>query len=38
MLQEWVTHYNRGRPHASVGPGIPEGSAVDAVVAESELS
>jgi hypothetical protein len=22
--QEWVTHYNRGRPHASLGPGIPD--------------
>ena len=24
LLQEWVAHYNRGRPHASLGPGIPE--------------
>jgi hypothetical protein len=24
MLREWVTHYNRGRPHASLGPGIPD--------------
>jgi putative transposase len=24
VLTEWVTHYNRGRPHASLGPGIPE--------------
>ena len=23
LLKEWVTHYNRGRPHASLGPGIP---------------
>jgi transposase InsO family protein len=23
-LAEWVPHYNRGRPHASLGPGIPE--------------
>src|SRR6516225_5104853 len=22
LLKEWVTHYNRGRPHASLGPGI----------------
>jgi transposase InsO family protein len=28
ILREWVAHYNRGRPHASLGPGIPEGSAV----------
>ena len=33
--REWVTHYNRGRPRASLGPGIPEGSAVAAVVGES---
>jgi transposase InsO family protein len=25
ILGEWVDHYNRGRPHASLGPGIPEG-------------
>ncbi|MEO6065393.1 MAG: integrase core domain-containing protein, partial [Lysobacterales bacterium] len=24
ILNEWVTHYNRGRPHMSLGPGIPE--------------
>ena len=24
VLQEWVAHYNRGRPHASLGPGIPD--------------
>jgi putative transposase len=23
VVQEWVTHYNSGRPHASLGPGIP---------------
>ena len=23
VLREWVAHYNRGRPHASLGPGIP---------------
>lgn len=31
ILREWVTHYNRGRPHASLGPGIPEGSGVAAL-------
>ncbi len=31
VLREWVTHYNRGRPHASLGPGIPEGPANDAI-------
>jgi len=24
VLKEWVTHYNRGRPHSSLGPGIPD--------------
>jgi transposase InsO family protein len=24
VLTEWVAHYNRGRPHASLGPGIPD--------------
>jgi transposase InsO family protein len=24
ILREWIRHYNRGRPHASLGPGIPE--------------
>lgn len=24
ILREWVAHYNRGRPHSSLGPGIPE--------------
>jgi putative transposase len=26
ILTTWVAHYNRGRPHASLGPGIPEAS------------
>jgi transposase InsO family protein len=24
MLKEWVGHYNQGRPHMSLGPGIPQ--------------
>ena len=24
MLREWVRHYNAGRPHSSLGPGIPD--------------
>jgi putative transposase len=24
ILKEWVTHYNHGRPHSSLGPGIPD--------------
>jgi transposase InsO family protein len=23
-IKEWGTHYNRGRPHSSLGPGLPE--------------
>jgi putative transposase len=26
LLREWVAHYNRGRPHTSLGPGIPDPS------------
>lgn len=28
ILAEWVTHYNQGRPHLSLGPGIPEPAAI----------
>ena len=24
ILREWVAHYNRGRPHMCLGPGIPD--------------
>jgi transposase InsO family protein len=24
VLGQWVAHYNRGRPHSSLGPGIPK--------------
>ena len=24
ILNEWVAHYNQGRPHSSLGPGIPD--------------
>jgi hypothetical protein len=27
-IREWVTPYNKGRPHLSLGPGIPEPAAV----------
>lgn len=30
VLGSWVRHYNRGRPHSSLGPGIPEHGAVTA--------
>lgn len=28
LLNEWVIHYNKGRPHSSLGPGIPDSVAV----------
>jgi len=24
ILRDWVAHYNQGRPHSSLGPGIPD--------------
>ena len=24
ILRCWVTHYNRGRPHSALGPGVPD--------------
>jgi putative transposase len=30
ILAEWVRHYNEGRPHASLGHGLPESSALPA--------
>jgi transposase InsO family protein len=24
IIREWVSHYNRGRPHSRLGPGIPD--------------
>jgi putative transposase len=32
VLAEWVAHYNRGRPHASLGPGIPDGPEIAPVM------
>ena len=31
FLQEWVAHYNKGRPYSSLGPEIPEPTAGGAV-------
>ena len=28
LLQAWVCHYNTGRPHMSLGPGLPQPSAL----------
>jgi transposase InsO family protein len=24
ILREWISHYNRGRPHGRLGPGLPD--------------
>ena len=24
ILREWIIHYNRGRPHSALGPGLPD--------------
>lgn len=29
ILKQWVNHYNQGRPHLSLGPGIPESVVMD---------
>lgn len=31
ILNEFVTHYNRGRPHSSLSPSLPEPSGVNAL-------
>jgi hypothetical protein len=28
ILTEWISHYNRGRAHMSLGPGVPDPSAM----------
>jgi len=28
ILTQWVSHYNRGRPHMALGPGLPQPSSV----------
>ena len=35
-LREWVTHYNAGRPHKMLGPGVPSPPALASVVPQSE--
>jgi len=36
ILKSWVGHYNRGRPHSTLGPGVPDPPRGAAVVPESE--
>jgi transposase InsO family protein len=36
ILKCWVEHYNRGRPHSSLGPAVPDPPQVLAVIPKSE--
>jgi integrase-like protein len=36
ILKSWVQHYDRGRPHSSLGPGVPDPPRGVAVVPKSE--
>jgi putative transposase len=38
ILREWIAHYNSGRPHASLGPGIPDGTAGAPVLKERRIA
>jgi len=37
ILREWVAHYNGGRPHTSLGPGIPDGAPIAPVLKERRI-
>jgi len=36
ILKSWVEHYNRGRPHSSLGPGVPDPPDILATVRKAE--
>ena len=36
VLKEWVRHYNLGRPHKSLGPGVPDPLNAVSVIRKSE--
>ena len=36
ILKEWARHYNRGRPHKSLGPGVPDPPQVASVIPKSK--
>ena len=36
ILREWVAHYNRGRPHSALGPGVPGPPAGSARTSKAE--
>jgi transposase InsO family protein len=37
ILKSWVEHYNRGRPHSMLGPGVPDPPREAGVVAKSQF-
>jgi transposase InsO family protein len=37
ILKEWVTHYNGGRPHTALGPGVPDPPEPIGVIPKSEI-
>jgi hypothetical protein len=36
ILKAWVEHYNGGRPHSSLGPGVPDPPQELATIQKSE--
>jgi len=36
ILKSWITHYNRGRPHSALGPGVPDPPKESMVVSKLE--
>lgn len=36
ILKCWIAHYNRGRPHSRLGPGVPDPPRVLATVRNAE--
>jgi putative transposase len=37
ILKSWIAHYNGGRPHMSLGPGIPDSPVITKVLSRSRL-
>jgi putative transposase len=37
VLRDWCSHYNRGRPHSSLGPGIPDGAVIAPLLPEHRI-
>jgi putative transposase len=35
ILKSWITHYNGGRPHMALGPGVPDPPSTTKVLAET---